>query len=257
MLVTKSSIIEKSDRKFEIPDAADDTNKNEKTSLNQLSGMPPFTKVTCEVKILRVDDVTETVNGKKLQNVLVADSTGMAKVTLWENDVNRLKVLKSYRLTKMLVREFRGQVQLSATKEDTQMVEIDDLASVKEDDDLLLNSTLTNAKIVGVSSLEKYLSCLKCSGKVNTDGEYGSCNKCGMFQCLDACKEEATAQLMVRSSTGNLMFKAFGKVLQQIAGEEVTAITLLQAQPFTAFHQDGIINSISRSSTTGLNKVEK
>ena len=165
--------------------------------------------------------MTETVNGKKLQNVLVADSTGMAKVTLWENDVNRLNALKSCRLTKMLVREFHGQVQLSATKEDTQMVEIDDLASVKEDDDLLLNSTLTYAKIVGVSSLEKYLSCLKkCSGKVNTDGEYGSCNRCGMFQCLDACKEEATAQLMVKSSTGNLMFKAFGKVLQQIAGKK-------------------------------------
>ena len=79
MLVTKSSVIEKSDRKFEIPDAADDTNKNEKTSLNQLSGMPPFTKVTCEVKILQVDDVTETVNGKKLQNVLVADQWRIQK----------------------------------------------------------------------------------------------------------------------------------------------------------------------------------
>ena len=58
---------------------------------------------------------------------------------------------------------------------------MDDLASVKEDDDL--NSTLENAKVVGVSSLENYLSCLKCGGKVNTtDGQYGSCNRCGIFQ---------------------------------------------------------------------------
>ena len=43
----------------------------------------------------------------------------MTRVTLWESDDNRLEAYKSYRLTEMMVKEFSGQVQLSAGKEDT------------------------------------------------------------------------------------------------------------------------------------------
>ena len=97
MLVTKNTVVSKSDRKYDIPAATDDASESEKiTPLNQLSGIPPFSRVTCKAKVLRVDEVTETSNGKKLQNVLVADSTGMVRVTLWESDVNRLEAHKSY-----------------------------------------------------------------------------------------------------------------------------------------------------------------
>lgn len=45
-MVTKNTVIEKSDKKFDIP-AADDTNESDKTiSIRQLSGMSPFTGVT-------------------------------------------------------------------------------------------------------------------------------------------------------------------------------------------------------------------
>lgn len=57
-MVTKNTLVEKSDKKFNIPV------ENEKVSLNQLSGMPPFTRITCEAKVFQVDEVIETANGK-------------------------------------------------------------------------------------------------------------------------------------------------------------------------------------------------
>ena len=47
VMLTESTVIEKSDRKLDIPAAADDNNESEKITLvNQLSGMPSFTKAT-------------------------------------------------------------------------------------------------------------------------------------------------------------------------------------------------------------------
>ena len=44
-MLTENTVIEKSDRKFDIPTAADDNNESEEvTLLNQLSSMPSFTK---------------------------------------------------------------------------------------------------------------------------------------------------------------------------------------------------------------------
>lgn len=148
---------------------------------------------------------------EKLQNALVANNSGMAKIALWENDVNRLKKNITYRFDDMVVREFRGQMQLSTTKDsDSLMTEIDDLGTVKQDNDLLLNSTLKEAIIVGVCSLEEHSICLKCNGKVtNTGNEFGTCSKCGMLQYLGACNQELAAQLMIKSSSGNVMLKAY------------------------------------------------
>lgn len=242
MLVTKTTTVEKSDKKYNI---SEDDGGEKVIPLKGLSGIPPFTRVTCEAKVVQVEEPTETANGKTLQNVMIADSSGMAKVTLWESDVHKLEADKSYRFSKMMLREFRGQTQLSSTKDESLMEEIDDLGVVHEDDDLLLSSAIEEATIVGVFSLEKYSTCLKCNGKItNAKGEIGTCSKCGMLQCLEACKEEVAAQMMIKSSTGNTMLKAYGKVLQQIAGEEVTSIGLLRAGSFTAFHQDGIIRSV-------------
>ena len=61
---------------------------------------------------------------------------------------------------KMLVREFHSQICHSATKEDTLMVEIDDLDAVKQDDNLIPNSTIENARIMDILSLENYVTCV-------------------------------------------------------------------------------------------------
>ena len=208
--------------------------------------MSPFTKVTCQAKVLQLEEPTETATGKILQNVLIADSSGTAKLTLWEADINKLEVNKSYELGKMVLREFRGQIQLSCGKDESTITGIDDLEGVQQDESSLLSDVIEKATVLGVLSLESYSTCLKCNGKItNADEEFGTCSKCGMLQLLGACKEEMAAQLMIKGgSSGNILLKAYGKVLHQITGGEVTSYRLLSAGSFTALHQDGVIRSV-------------
>ena len=62
--------------------------------------MPRFT--TCEAKVLRVDNAIEIANGEKLQHVWVADSSGMARITIWDNDVDSLATNEIYKYFRCL-----------------------------------------------------------------------------------------------------------------------------------------------------------
>ena len=98
---------------------------------------------------------------------------------------------------------------------------------------------------------EMYKACLKCRSKLphGDEDEFDTCSRCGMLQCTKECNTEATAQMMIRSSssTQNVILKAFGKCLQEIAGEFVSSpLPLLKAAPFSATHQDGVIHSVTR-----------
>ena len=58
-----------------------------------------------------------------------------------------------------------------------------------------------------------------------------------------------TAHVIVDIGDAVLSLCAFGKVLQDITETPVEAVTepvLLRAKPFTMFHKDGIIQSITR-----------
>lgn len=69
------------------------------------------------MKAVDVDAVMEVSAGKKKQDVLVGDSTGVARVTVWESEIGKLEEGGSYRLTGMIVREFKGKKFLSTSRE--------------------------------------------------------------------------------------------------------------------------------------------
>ncbi len=58
--------------------------------LDGISHMDLFQRVTVNVTVLDVKEV-ETVGDKHEQDVIVGDSSGTAKVTLWEENVDKLK----------------------------------------------------------------------------------------------------------------------------------------------------------------------
>ena len=66
--------------------------------------------INCETKVIQVDESTTVANGKILQNVLIPNRTATVRVTLWEDNINKLVNKKSYQL---MVKEFRGEMQLS------------------------------------------------------------------------------------------------------------------------------------------------
>ena len=58
----------------------------------------------------------EVKGGKKKEDVVVAESSGVARILLWEEDIGCLEANKSYLLAGMVVRSFGGEVYLSMSR---------------------------------------------------------------------------------------------------------------------------------------------
>lgn len=90
--------------------------------------------------------------------------------------------------------------------------------------------------VLGVASIDTYVSCMKCNCKVLRDEEkpaLGRCTKCGMLQCLDRCKEQVSAQILFEEGNGVLTLQAFTKMAMEIV--QLTSVieeALLTVPPF-------------------------
>ena len=47
-----------------------------------LSGMQPFTRVTCEAKVLKVDEVKSGLGSGRMQNAIISDGQTVARITV-------------------------------------------------------------------------------------------------------------------------------------------------------------------------------
>ena len=187
--------------------------------------------------------------------MIIGDNTANCRLTLWETDVNKLKENCSYKLSDMMVREFKGKRYLSMAKENCTMEEICDVGDVYENNDEELckdSNEMSNIRVAAVVQLDKYYACLKCTAKVvaNEDPEVGSCVKCFTKQSIDMCKQELCAQLLLKEGTTICSYKAFGKVVTDIAeraADEITPLVLLKARSFNMLQSGGIIQHINRA----------
>ena len=183
------------------------------------------------------------------QDVIIADSSCAARLTLWEEDIDRLEEGASYALDNLVVCSFQQSKYLSWPKEGGRMVEIQDIGDVVEDDVADDTETISNAEVVAVLMLENYSECLVCKGKVEAHGsKLGSCTKCTLKQRLDHCKRQMSAKLMFTAADRYVTLNAFGSIVNDIANSgSVTVDSLLSAQPVTITYANNIVTAISRT----------
>ena len=105
-------------------------------------------------------------------------------------------------------------------KDRTEIAQIDDLDEVARNEVQLPGNTIKEADIVGVFSIEHFSVCLKCNGKVLGEEEFGTCNRCGMLQCMDICNRDVVGKIMIKGREDSVVLKAYGTVLKEIVGEE-------------------------------------
>ena len=89
--------------------------------------------MSVEVKVICIGDVTYIAGDKRKQDITVADHTGNAKVTLWEDYTNKLELHKSYSLRCFTVREYSSKKYLSMPGEGAEIVTIDDIGTIDAD----------------------------------------------------------------------------------------------------------------------------
>ena len=209
--------------------------------LDRLPDIDVFVKVTVSAKVKEVKDA-EAIGDKLKQDVILADSTGFAKLTLWEEYVTSLIEGRSYRFKNLVVKSYQSSKYLSRG-EGTDVDSINDIGIVATTScvaEECCSTTLNNCIVVGVPELETYKLCLKCKSRVEpVSSLLGSCSNCRMMQRYSICTDSTTAKLLVMyddsgSQRKMMQVLVFGENLlhKWIGGEtrhEVTQELLLTA----------------------------
>ena len=204
--------------------------------------MALFQKVIVTVKVIKVN-YTVQLPEKVKQDIIVADKTATAKVTLWEDNVGAFDEGRSYILKNFVVRVYQSTKYLSMRGDATEIVPIEDIGVVAAASNINDEEEVTvhNVVILGVPHLDTHKACSQCKARVEPlTPPLGRCSKpeCKMLQRFDLCIDHTTAKLLRMHETDgqNKIIKvhAFGEHLGQIVGDEesVTPEALLKAPQF-------------------------
>ena len=94
---------------------------------------------------------------------------------------------------------------LSLPKEGAVLAEISDIGEVAEDDLADEYTTIADAEVVGVVSIDSYLACIACKCKVETTSEkLGKCTKCNVVQCSEHCMKQLSLKLIISAGAAYL-----------------------------------------------------
>ena len=123
----------KSEKTFDLSNEI--AQKDAITDVGVVHELVQYQRVTVEGKVVELDVVKEVSGGKKEQDLVIADSSGSTRLTVWEEVIGKVVEGKSYRFTGMMVREFKGEKFLSTGKTDSKVEEIADIGEVEVDEE--------------------------------------------------------------------------------------------------------------------------
>jgi len=177
-----------------------------------------------------------------VQEVIVADCSGHITLNVWEDQQANVKEGSSYVMKGLMVKEFHGCKCLTTPKENCT---IEQIVTVSEDTPRKLQVLLVeNVRVFAVDKLEKYSSCVQCSGKVMAmvdDNDTGEC----VLQMLCECKLTIVAQLYMKAENEErFSLVAFDDLVLKIAEVPADSITkqhLIKANAFNMKFSDGVI----------------
>lgn len=227
-------------------------------SLDKLPDMQEYNKVNVKAKIANISPPQTVNGGKKKQEIVLADETGTATLTLWEADIDSLQLSQSYAFTKLVVRIFLDNHFLTLPMTGVTVTAIEDIPNASDAIDGKVEPTLYHAEVCGIKELESYKVCIVCDGKVLPSSDepiIGHCKKCGLTQKMSHCKDNLMAKMIINGhseeDSSSLVFTtlvAFGDILKTITQtDSVNNQTLLIAKPFTATYNGyNVLTSISR-----------
>ena len=138
------------------------------------------------VKCIRIEE-SEFVgsdNSKRIQRVLIADSSSLLWLALWEDNIGQLAEGKSYNLNGMRVKEYMNEKSLSATY-GSSIDEIDDIGDVKEDaaevdkSDSMSELVINGAEVIGGKIRE-----VRPMRDVDLQRQNSLCRRCEVWRVL-------------------------------------------------------------------------
>lgn len=177
VVVTTSTTIGDSPRKY--PSVATPTTASQSITLDKLQNLQNFQRVTVVIKVLRADPKMEVKPGLFKQDLCVSDATGTARLTVWQDTINSLKVEESYKIEGLIVCSFSNQKYLTPPKPGCCITPQADIGAVEDEPEPVDPNSLAAAEVAAVSYIGTYRTCMSCSGKVEPVNDcIGRCTKC-------------------------------------------------------------------------------
>jgi len=109
IMLKGQTTISESAKAFDVASIDFEDDSPSSVTLSKLDSTNIWDRVSVDVKILTVMDPVSVPRGKRKQDVVAADSTGVGKVTVWEESIGILTEQSSYSLKKFVVREFASK----------------------------------------------------------------------------------------------------------------------------------------------------
>ena len=224
--------------------------------LSSIESLPLLAKQSyiLAATVVSICDVKTLEDGRRLQNVVIADQSGSATLTLWESWVGSVFAGNSYKFTNLRMKEYNNKKSLFTPKQtDVPIIPIAPLENVA----IPPANSIVNAKVVAVSNLSSSTICIVCKGKVtpinsSDSTEIGHCSKCESTVLLGTCKQDIEATLTILGEEGTMhTLKASQEILKDITRKadisNISALQLLTSSPFTAWHNGISISKIAQA----------
>ena len=192
------------------------------------------------------------------RNVNVADKTGSVRVTFWNEDVDKVKEGSSYNLHGGIVKVYDGEKYVSMSSKCC-VEEVEDVGDVCQSSLVVSSGSLFETmigEIIGCSVVDKYRSCLFCSGKV----EGQKCGKCGAHVKPDHCPLEICTKIHVveadlEKTSRNVTLQVFTKHilemtkmtirdLQNVSGDEISDMIIESCNVVTVKYRNGVLKDV-------------
>ena len=194
-----------------------------------------------------IGETTKVSGGIAKQDVTIADSTGVVKLTLWEADIGQVTEDNSYCFENMMVQSYNDCKYLSMPKDGSSITQCDDIGEVADDDHGLDDTTIEATEVAAVINLYTYAACIAC--KRQNSEKLGHCTKCSTMLCLSKSTPQMSAKLVIANNTATefLTLLAFGTNVPDIAmNMNVTEEQLLEVPLFTFTYNNNVIKSVVR-----------
>ena len=177
-----------------------------------------YQTVDVEVKVLHKSPLKETLfqgNCTKCKtDVIVADHTNSAKLVLWEDIIDKVDSVKSYRFNNCKIRIFDDHKYIN-TNEFTEITEIKDIENVNLMSPQIQEHMIT-AKCMGME-VKKSSSCILCNRKLDDSQlqkETIKCQNCHITILSSVAKTKLVCQLLLQVDNKFLTYTAFNDSIQ-------------------------------------------
>ena len=203
-------------------------------------------------------------SGRKFSKLdfTIADSTAALRGVAWENHFNALKKNSSYKIVSATVRSFNGAKFVSLGEKSTieQLGDIDDVIGKELVYHGAGDVTVLKADIIAVMSIENYVSCRVCDGKViEINEKLEKCGKCNTKIKMGKCGSKSVGRIVIEDDDGKeYKLTIFDDIIQQICeiakgkftgdhdSNDVSELLLSAPQLVYTFTTKEVVSSIAK-----------